>query len=149
MRAVAVEQSGDDKTGAGGKGLEQTPTIAVPDSQQRVAIEGQDVKCPELDSGGARPVLHLTEVRHAVLVERDDFAVENDIVVGQRSRQRQQLRVFRGHVPTVAGVQSQSVIVDLDQEAVAVELTLECVLDRRQPIDRSQGRQHRRNAGQV
>jgi hypothetical protein len=41
------------------------------------------VERPELDPGGAYPILHLPEIRHAVGVQRHDLTVEDDVVVGQ------------------------------------------------------------------
>ena len=58
----------------------------------------QDVERPVLDSGGARPVLHLAETGHAGRVERDRFAVEDDVMVGEIGCQRLELRIFAGDV---------------------------------------------------
>ncbi len=58
----------------------------------------QDVESPVLNAGGARPVLHLAETGHAGFVERDRFAVEDHMMVGEIGGQRLELRVLVGDV---------------------------------------------------
>ena len=57
--------------------------VAITGPQQRPAVQVQQVERPELDPGGARPVLHLGESGHAGRVEGDDLAVEHGVMVSE------------------------------------------------------------------
>ena len=70
-------------------------------------------------------------------------------MIGQRGRQRLQLRILRRHLPTVPRVQSQSTVIHLDQHAIAVEFALERVFGSGQLVDRTQSRQHRGDIPQL
>jgi hypothetical protein len=58
-------------------------------------------------------------------LERDDLAVEHDLVPRQRLRERPQLGVARGHVATAAGLQDQAPALHERDRAHAVPLDLE------------------------
>ena len=85
-----------------GQRFEHAAPVGVLRAQQRSAVELQDVEGPELDAGGARAVLHLAEVRHAGLVECDDFAVEDHVMVGEIGGERLELGIFVGDVAAAA-----------------------------------------------
>jgi hypothetical protein len=71
--------------------------------------------------------LQRRERRPALLVERDDLAVEHAVVAAGRPRERVELGVGDGDVVAVAGDQAEGAVLHVGEGADAVPLHLEGV----------------------
>ena len=83
LATVAGKQLRNGEIACTGQGFQQLSPVLVLGPQQRTAVQVEQVECPVLDAGGAVAVLHLVEAGHTGLVESDDLAIENRMMVGE------------------------------------------------------------------
>ena len=112
--AVAGQQFRNDEIGAAAQRLQQFAPVLIAGTQQRPAVQVEQIEGPELDLGAAAAVLHRVEAGHTGGVQNDGLAVEDHVMVGQIRGQGGELRIFGGDVATAAGSQPQRALVGLE-----------------------------------
>ena len=79
--AVTGQQLGDGQNGPTGQSFQQLSSILILGSQQRAAVQIEQIERPVLDAGRTATVLHFVEGGYTGLVESDDLAIEHRVMV--------------------------------------------------------------------